>query len=84
MKFVIFAVLVSLLSMQSALSGIIGYGLCQTGCNGLAVACYAAGGCIFGTFTAGTATPAVILACNAGLSACMMGCIAAGALSGPV
>ncbi|KAH7042872.1 hypothetical protein BKA57DRAFT_483025 [Linnemannia elongata] len=54
------------------------YGICQTGCNSLAVACYGAAGFTFGTLTAGAGIPAVIVACNAGLGTCMVGCIAAG------
>ncbi|KAF8869836.1 hypothetical protein BD779DRAFT_640049 [Infundibulicybe gibba] len=46
--------------------GPVAYGICQTGCNSLAVACYAAAGFTFGTVIAAPATPAVILACNAG------------------
>jgi hypothetical protein len=57
--------------------GPIAYGLCQTGCNGLAVACYASAGFVFGTVTAGAGTPAVIVGCNAALGFCMASCIAA-------
>jgi hypothetical protein len=38
-------------------SGIIGYGICQSGCNTLVVACYAAAGYTFGTVTAGFGVP---------------------------
>ena len=48
-------------------AGLISYGVCQTGCNTLVVACYAAAGFTFGTVTGGAATPAVIVACNVGL-----------------
>lgn len=34
-------------------AGILSYGICQTGCNALAVSCYAAAGFTFGTVTAG-------------------------------
>ncbi|KAF9951023.1 hypothetical protein BGZ72_007357 [Mortierella alpina] len=54
------------------------YGICQTGCNGLAVACYGAGGFVFGTVTAGAGIPAAVVACNVGLGACMAGCVLAG------
>ncbi|KAJ7586376.1 hypothetical protein C8J56DRAFT_828258 [Mycena floridula] len=55
-------------------AGPIAYGLCQTGCNTLAVACYAAAGFTFGTVVAAPAAPAVILACNAGLGTCSATC----------
>jgi hypothetical protein len=58
--------------------GPLAYGICQTGCNAVVVACYAAAGFTFGTVTAGAATPAVLLACNAALGTCMAACIAAG------
>ena len=59
-------------------AGPLAYGICQPGCNSLAVACYGAAGFTFGTLTAGAGIPAVIVACNAGLGTCMVGCIAAG------
>jgi hypothetical protein len=57
-------------------AGLISYGACQTGCNTLVVACYAAAGFTFGTVTGGAGVPAVIVACNAGLGTCMAGCAA--------
>ncbi|KAI8094960.1 uncharacterized protein B0P05DRAFT_524115 [Gilbertella persicaria] len=53
------------------------YGLCQTGCNTLVVACYAAAGFVFGTITAGAGTPLVILGCNSAQGVCMAACAAA-------
>jgi hypothetical protein len=61
---------------DAGILGILGYGMCQTGCNGVAVACYAAAGFTFGTVTAGAAVPAVILGCNAALGTCMAACAA--------
>ena len=58
--------------------GPLSYGICQTGCNALVVACYASAGLTFGTITAGMGTPAAAIACNAALGTCMAGCIAAG------
>ena len=58
-----------------ASASLIGYGICQTGCNGLAVACYAAAGFTFGTVAAPLAPPA-ILACNAALGSCSATCAA--------
>jgi len=55
-------------------AGPIAYGLCQTGCNTLAVACYAAAGFQFGTVVAAVGVPATILACNAGLGTCSAAC----------
>ena len=63
--------------------GPLAYGLCQSGCNALAVACYAAAGSTFGTVTAGLGTPAAILACNAALGTCMAACVAAGCTPTP-
>lgn len=59
-------------------AGLLAYGICQSGCNALAVACYGAAGFTFGTVTAGAAIPAVIVGCNSGLGTCMVACIAAG------
>jgi hypothetical protein len=59
------------------------YGICQAGCAALAVACYAAGGAVFGTVTAGVGTPAVILGCNLAFGKCSAACIAAGFLPTP-
>ncbi|GAA5804018.1 hypothetical protein EDC94DRAFT_596572 [Helicostylum pulchrum] len=63
--------------------GLLTYGLCQSGCNALAVACYTAGGATFGTVTAGLGIPSVIAGCNSALGACMLGCIAAGCAPTP-
>ena len=61
---------------DAGLLGLLGYGMCQSGCNTVAVACYAAAGATFGTVTAGLGTPAVILGCNAALGVCMATCAA--------
>lgn len=63
---------------SAVLGGPLAYGICQTGCNAVVVACYAAGGATFGTVTAGAGVPAVILGCNVALGTCMAGCVAAG------
>jgi len=44
-----------------------------TGCNTVAVACYAAAGVTFGTIAA-PAAPAAILGCNAALGTCSATC----------
>jgi hypothetical protein len=54
--------------------GIISYGICQTGCNALAVACYAAAGFTFGVPTWGAAIPAALVSCNNALGVCMTVC----------
>jgi hypothetical protein len=58
--------------------GLLAYGICQSGCNAVAVACYGAAGYTFGTVTAGVGVPAVIASCNAALGICMAACVAAG------
>ncbi|GAW03091.1 proteophosphoglycan 5 [Lentinula edodes] len=58
---VLVPVLSVLAGLQGAKAGLIAYGLCQTGCNTVAGACYAAAGFTFGTVIAAPATPAVIL-----------------------
>lgn len=69
--------LLSLLT-RVVVGGPLAYGLCQTGCNSLAVACYASAGFVFGTVTAGAGTPAAVVGCNAALGFCMASCVAAG------
>jgi hypothetical protein len=54
--------------------GIISYGICQTGCNAVAVACYAAAGFTFGVPTWGAAIPAALVSCNNALGVCMTVC----------
>lgn len=70
-------VLLSLLS-HAVVGGPLAYGICQTGCNFFAGACYASAGLVFGTVTAGAGTPAAVLASNAAQGLCMASCIAAG------
>lgn len=74
----ILRVCLTMLVLMGADGGPLAYGICQTGCNSLAVACYAAAGATFGTVTAGAGVPAAILACNAALGTCMAACVAAG------
>ncbi|KAG2485775.1 hypothetical protein HYH03_015488 [Edaphochlamys debaryana] len=79
--------LVCCLAIMAAISGadagILSYGICQSGCNAVVVACYAAAGFTFGTVTAGAGIPAVLVGCNAGLGTCMAACVAAGLLPVP-
>ncbi|KIJ99165.1 hypothetical protein K443DRAFT_102635 [Laccaria amethystina LaAM-08-1] len=60
--------------LMVANAGPIAYGLCQTGCNTVVVACYAAAGFTFGTVIAAPAAPAAILGCNAALGTCSATC----------
>lgn len=66
-----------------AVAGPLAYGICQTGCNAIVVACYAGAGFTFGTVTAGVGVPAAIVACNSALGVCMAACVAAGFLPTP-
>ena len=59
-------------------SGPLAYGICQTGCNTVWVACVSAGGGVAGVSTGGVGVPAAILACNAAQGVCMAACVAAG------
>ncbi|KAH9910415.1 uncharacterized protein BXZ73DRAFT_93778 [Epithele typhae] len=59
-------------------AGPIAYGICQTGCNAVVVACYAGAGFTFGTVTAGLGVPAAIVACNAALGTCSTACATIG------
>lgn len=72
----ILLVIAFLLSASEAgpLAGIAAYGVCQTGCNTVAVACYAGAGLTFGVATAGAGVPAVAIACNSALGVCMSAC----------
>ena len=64
--------------IQITQSGLLAYGICQTGCNAIWVACVAAAGGTAGVSTGGAAVPAAILACNAAQGTCMAACVAAG------
>ena len=62
----------------TANSGPLAYGVCQTGCNTVWVACVAAAGGTAGVSTGGVGVPAAILACNTAQGVCMAACVAAG------
>ena len=64
-------------------AGFAAYGICQSGCNALVVACYGAAGYTFGTVTAGVGIPAVIATCNSQLGVCMAACVVAGCAPTP-
>ncbi|OWY98340.1 hypothetical protein PHMEG_00030918 [Phytophthora megakarya] len=78
LKKLIFALLVVLTPLPESDAGPLAYGICQSGCNGVAVACYAAAGAVFGTVTAGVGAAPAVVGCNIALGACMTGCVAAG------
>ena len=72
-SFIVLALLTS-----TARSGPLAYGICQTGCNTVWVACVAAAGGVVGVSTGGAGVPASILACNSAQGVCMAACVAAG------
>ncbi|RPA97678.1 hypothetical protein L873DRAFT_1809475 [Choiromyces venosus 120613-1] len=58
-----------------ALAGPISYGICQSGCAGVVVACYSAAGAVFGTVPAAAATAIPALAaCNSAFGSCSHFC----------
>jgi hypothetical protein len=57
-------------------AGPIAYGICQTGCAALVVACYSGAGAVFGTVTAGIGTAPALLACNSAFALCSTKCAA--------
>ena len=76
MKLLLLLTLLSIITVTKAYFLV--YEICQTGCNTLAVSCYAAADFTFGTITGGLGAPAVIVACNVSLGVCMASCVAAG------
>ena len=76
-KLVVLLILFGVLFQEEIEAGLAGYGICQTGCNTVWVACVAAAGGTAGVTTGGAAVPAAILACNAANGICMTACIAA-------
>lgn len=71
MKLSLAAGLVSLFTV--AIAGPNGYGVCQSGCAGVAVSCYSAAGVTFGTVAAVAAPPAVA-SCNTAFGGCQAKC----------
>ena len=74
--------LVSLLFLQ-ANCGLLGLGICYTGCNIVWVACVSAAGGVAGVSTGGLAVAPAILGCNAAQGSCMSACTVALALPTP-
>ncbi|RPA84721.1 hypothetical protein BJ508DRAFT_412476 [Ascobolus immersus RN42] len=58
-----------------ALSGPVGYGVCQAGCSAVVMACYSAAGAVWGA-TAGLGAAPAVLACNAAYGTCQSACAA--------
>lgn len=68
--------LVNVLALVSyAVAGPAAYGVCQSGCAGLAMACYAAGGATWGATFGATAGPTIV-ACNSAFGICSAKCAA--------
>jgi hypothetical protein len=74
-----------ILMVPYAKASLITYGVCQSGCAGLAVVFYAravymfgtvttTAGCVFGTVTEGVGTSHVILSCNEAFGKCSSAC----------
>ncbi|RCI02276.1 hypothetical protein CU098_008242 [Rhizopus stolonifer] len=78
MKYQVVALLIIVFLACSCYAGPLSYGLCQSGCNVVAVACYSAAGFTFGTVSAGLLAPPAIIGCNVALGTCMTACVAAG------
>lgn len=76
-KIIVLSLVLALLTISEA--GPLAYGICQTGCNAVAVACYSAAGATMGV-TFGASVPASVLACSAAQGTCMAACVAAGLL----
>ncbi len=74
--------LVLLPLFTTALAGPAAYGLCQTGCAGIVMACYAAAGATWGA-TAGATAPATVIACNLAFGKCSATCAAVALLPTP-
>ena len=81
--FVALAFIALLMAPGSVDAGPLAYGICQSGCNAVVVACYAAAGFTFGAVTAGAGTPLAIIGCNTALGVCMAACVAAGCAPTP-
>ena len=61
------------LLVPTATAGPAAYGICQAGCSGVVMACYAAAGFTWGA-TMGATAPASIIACNSAYGACQAAC----------
>ena len=75
-KSLLFLLAICFPMIQGGIIGIAGYGICQTGCNRVWVACVSVAGGTAGVSTGGLGVPAAILACNAAQGVCMSICAA--------
>jgi hypothetical protein len=69
----VLAALATALLVGQATAGVLAYGVCQSGCSVLGVACYSAAGFTFDTVAAIAAPPAIV-ACNTALGTCSGKC----------
>ena len=81
--FVMILIICGGLWVEEVEAGLAAYGICQSGCNAVWVACVAAAGGTAGVSTGGVGVPAAILACNSANGICMVACVAAGAAPTP-
>jgi hypothetical protein len=63
-----------ILTAPYAKASLVEYGMCQSGCAGIVVACYAGAGFVFGTEITGVNTHPAILACNKTFGKCSSIC----------
>ncbi|TLD26839.1 hypothetical protein PspLS_05170 [Pyricularia sp. CBS 133598] len=70
------AIVASAILNGGVLAGPAAYGVCQSGCSAVVMACYAAAGFTWGA-TLGASAPASIIACNTAFGFCQAGCHAA-------
>lgn len=73
MKALLQAIFTFLLIAPLVFAGPAAYGICQAGCSGVVMACYAAAGFTWGA-TLGATAPASILACNSAYGSCQAAC----------
>lgn len=77
MNLIITFIVLMVTTIAGVAGGPLAYGICQTGCATVVVACYSAAGAVFGAVAAVAATPAVA-ACNTAYGTCQAACVAAG------
>lgn len=77
-KIVFPVVFTLLLASSNVKAGPLAVGVCQAGCAGVTVACFAAAGATFGTVPAAAiAASPLLAACNTAFGACYAACYAA-------
>ncbi len=68
-----FKLLTLSLFTSTAIAGPAAYGICQSGCAAIVMACYGAAGATWGA-TLGATAPATVVVCNAAFGACSAKC----------